>query len=218
MDPATIRTRVRLRRDGIDIAALGNDPMQGFAQWQQEGQPEAPAGGAARPPSCAMASTDRSGQPWVRQMDVVTVDHGFVFLTHGHSRKMQEMDQTGQAALGFSWPDIGRQVTVRGEMEQLSPEESDVLFQHLPRGIQLVAATTRQDEVLQDRNVMEAALRQRVSELGDAPVPRPDNWVGLRIVPLEMEFWQQRLQDLQDRIHFLRVSTNAPWQQQRLSP
>ncbi|MGR3622361.1 pyridoxine/pyridoxamine 5'-phosphate oxidase [Pseudophaeobacter sp.] len=214
MDPETIRTRVRLRREGIDLAALGDDPMHGFSNWRSEASQSA----GASPMSCSMATADSAGRPWIRQMDLVTVDHGFVFLTHGGSRKMQELEQTGQAALGFSWSQIGRQVTVRGQLEQLQPEQSDAMFQRMPRGIQLVAVTTRQDQILEARAPMEAAFMLRKSELGEAPIPRPAQWLAFRIVPLEVEFWQQRLQDLQDRIRFLRDTTDDPWEQQRLSP
>jgi len=49
-------------------------------------------------------------------------------------------------------------------------------------------------------------------------VPRPPYWVGYRVVPSEIEFWQERPFRLHDRISFARDSTGAPWTKTRLYP
>ena len=49
-------------------------------------------------------------------------------------------------------------------------------------------------------------------------VPRPPNWSGYRIVPAEIEFWQERQFRLHDRITFRRPDLNAPWAKTRLYP
>ena len=49
-------------------------------------------------------------------------------------------------------------------------------------------------------------------------VPRPAYWRGYRLIPLEIEFWQNGLFRLHDRIVFRRASAKAPWTKARLYP
>jgi pyridoxamine 5'-phosphate oxidase len=49
-------------------------------------------------------------------------------------------------------------------------------------------------------------------------VPRPPFWVGYRIVPLIMEFWQDRPYRLHDRVEFRRNAPDGPWIKTRLYP
>ncbi len=57
------------------------------------------------------------------------------------------------------------------------------------------------------------------SSLGDEdPVARPANWSGFRIVPSEIEFWQDGQYRLHDRVRFTRAAPDAVWTRQRLYP
>jgi pyridoxamine 5'-phosphate oxidase len=49
-------------------------------------------------------------------------------------------------------------------------------------------------------------------------VPRPPNWSGYRVVPQEIEFWQERPFRLHDRISFTRPSLSTAWTKTRLYP
>jgi pyridoxamine 5'-phosphate oxidase len=49
-------------------------------------------------------------------------------------------------------------------------------------------------------------------------VPRPQTWIGWRIVPLVIEFWQDRPFRLHDRIEFRRDNPKAGWTKTRLYP
>ncbi len=55
-------------------------------------------------------------------------------------------------------------------------------------------------------------------KFGIGTVPRPEFWVGYRLVPLVMEFWQDRPYRLHDRIAFRREAPEAAWTKTRLYP
>ncbi|NYZ14606.1 pyridoxamine 5'-phosphate oxidase [Azospirillum sp. RWY-5-1] len=212
--PAVGALRARLRREGIDEAALGPDPLAAFRSWHAVWV----ATGPFDPMAATLATVDTEGRPSLRVMDLVTVDHGFVFVTHGESRKAMEMEAHPHVALCFAWLEIGRHVRVGGRVERLTGAEADAAFLALPASIRLVASATRQSDVIRDRADLQRLLDDARSRHQGGEIGRPDGWAGFRCVPREMEFWQQRPDDLQDRIHYRRAASDGAWSVERLSP
>ena len=56
------------------------------------------------------------------------------------------------------------------------------------------------------------------AKFGGGTVPRPPYWVGYRVAPQEIEFWQERPFRLHDRVAFTRAGPTAPWIKTRLYP
>ena len=66
--------------------------------------------------------------------------------------------------------------------------------------------------------MFEKAIALQMARFAVGTIPRPANWSGFRVVPLEMEFWQDRPYRLHDRLQFRRDTKGAPWQRTRLFP
>jgi pyridoxamine 5'-phosphate oxidase len=122
------------------------------------------------------------------------------------------------AALVFYWKSLNRQVRVRGTVEPVTPAEADAYFASRARGAQVGAWASQQSQPLESRKVFEQAVADTTAKFGDAPVPRPPHWSGYRVVPRQIEFWQDRPFRLHDRIVFAREAASEPWRKTRLYP
>ena len=189
-------------------ADLDPDPALQFARWFAE------AGGLVRvPEAMALATADAAGAPSVRMVLLKQADEsGLVFYTHYTSRKGRELEANPRAALLFYWDPLGRQVRVEGRVERVPPAESDAYFETRPHGARVSALASRQSEVIESREALEA----RVAALAGGDVARPEWWGGFRLVPESWEFWQHRESRLHDRFRY-RLADGA-WVTERLSP
>ena len=64
----------------------------------------------------------------------------------------------------------------------------------------------------------EGAIARFAAKFAIGTVPRPPFWSGYRVVPAEIEFWQERLYRLHDRVVFRRAVCTAAWTKTRLYP
>ena len=199
-----------------DEDRAGIDPFSLFEEWYAEAE----TAEKNDPHAMALATVDAAGMPDVRMVLMNARDHrGFVFFTNFESRKGEELLAQPRAALVFHWKSLRRQVRARGPVEIVEPGEADAYFATRSRTSQLGAHASRQSRPLASRMVLMEAVETLKSSLGDEdPVARPAHWSGFRIVPLEIEFWQDGAFRLHDRVRFTRTSRDAVWSRQRLYP
>ncbi|MEQ1902499.1 MAG: pyridoxamine 5'-phosphate oxidase [Devosia sp.] len=192
------------------------DPLELFEEWFAK----AKEGEINDPNAMALATVDASGMPDIRTVLMNGRDHrGFVFFTNFESRKGDELRANPRAALGFHWKSQRRQVRVRGQVEIVSDGEADAYFARRPRVSQLGAHASQQSRPLAGKaELIERVESLKVSLPETVPVPRPNHWSGFRIVPVEIEFWQDGAHRLHDRVRFTRTAPSSPWSRQRLYP
>jgi pyridoxamine 5'-phosphate oxidase len=202
--------------DGLDRADLDADPMVQFRRWFDD----AIAIGVHEPGAMALATADAEGHPSVRLVLLRGLDErGLVFYTNRESRKADDLAATPFASIVMAWHAVGRQARVSGGVELVADDESDAYFAGRPRGHQISAWASPQSGVIADRAELERRLHEREAALGDGPVPRPPFWGGYRIVPSEVEFWQQRDDRFHDRFRYRRADpAGRAWIIERLGP
>ena len=192
-----------------------DEPFRLFAAWMEDA--------AAREPSdanaMALATVDADGLPNVRMVLLKGFDaHGAVFYTNTESPKGRELDANPKAALVFHWKSKNRQVRLRGPVERVPDAEADAYFASRSRLSQIGAWASKQSTPLESRLAFEKAVALYTAKFAVGSVPRPPHWTGYRIIPMTIEFWEDRPFRLHERVQFSRAGRGAPWHKTRLYP
>ena len=189
------------------------DPFALFETWLEEAERTEPND----PNAMQVASVDADGLPDVRTVLLKGFDRrGFVFYTNYESAKGTQIMAARKAALVFHWKTRRRQVRARGPVEIVSDEEADAYYASRPRGSRIGAWASEQSRPLASREDLLERTRALEAKYEGRDIPRPPHWGGLRIVPQQIEFWQDGEFRLHDRVVFVR-SANG-WAGQRMNP
>ncbi|KAA0972477.1 pyridoxamine 5'-phosphate oxidase [Aureimonas fodinaquatilis] len=193
---------------------LGQDPIVAFETWLKLARETE----LNDPTAMSLATVDSNGFPDIRVVLMKGFDErGFVFYTNFESAKGRELLENPVAALCFHWKSQRRQVRVRGTVEVVSDAEADEYYATRPRASRIGAWASDQSQPLADRAVFEQRISEYEQQFGTGDIPRPPRWSGFRIVPVEIEFWQDCSFRLHDRFRFTRDAAGN-WQAQRLYP
>jgi pyridoxamine 5'-phosphate oxidase len=191
------------------------EPLRLFSAWFDEAKRSEPADANAM----TLATVDPDGLPNARMVLLKGFDEGgFVFYTNVDSPKGRELSATPKAAVVFHWKSLNRQVRLRGLVSRVAEAEADSYFATRARLAQIGAWASKQSAPLESRMAFEKAVAREMARYAVGTVPRPPYWSGYRLVPLTMEFWQDRPYRLHDRIEFRRAEPGAPWRKTRLYP
>ena len=192
-----------------------NDPFSLFGQWLEAAQEKE----INDPNAMALASVDEDGLPNVRMVLLKGFDErGFVFYTNFESAKGTELQGQSKAAMCFHWKSLRRQVRIRGSVTIVSDEEADDYFATRPRGSRIGAWASRQSRPLESKFALEKEVARVTARHALGAIPRPPHWSGFRVVPVEIEFWQDGKFRLHDRLVFRRSDPEASWSTERLYP
>ncbi len=192
-----------------------DEPFRLFEHWLKEATASEPRD----PTAMTLATVDAEGMPNARMVLLKGADdRGFVFYSNMESQKGRELERDPRAALVFHWKSLNRQIRIRGPVEKVTTEEADAYFASRPKQAQIGAWASQQSRPLESRLAFEKAVALNAAKYALGNVPRPAYWFGYRILPMVMEFWQDRPFRLHDRVEFRRADTTGPWNKTRLYP
>jgi len=206
--------REELKSRGLVESEADAQPIAQFRTWFSE----ACSAGLAEPNAMTLATVGPDGQPSARIVLLTRAGHeGFTFYTNYRSSKGRELTFNPRAALVFHWPEIGRQVRITGLVEKTDRAEAEAHFEAQPRDVRVGAWASWQSSQIADREFLDARADRLEQKFGQGQVPAPSSWGGYRLRPETIEFWQNRSNQLHDRL-FYSHGPDGRWAMERLAP
>lgn len=211
------RTMADIRREygdlSLDESSVEKNPIAQFKQWFTEICDVE----KSDPTAMVLSTADEQGFPDSRVVLLKGIeDDAFIFYTNYESTKSLQLQHTPYAALNFYWPEMARQVRIRGRVKRVNEAKSDAYFYSRPIESQLGAIVSPQSRDIANRQYLDDAFNQLLKEHGQAPIIRPSHWGGYMVCPDEVEFWQGRDNRLHDRIQYMKKESE--WVILRLAP
>ncbi len=192
----------------------GEEPFTIFRRWLEEARETE----INDPDAIALATVDQEGLPNVRMVLLrIIEDDAFVFFTNYGSKKAQEAFLTNKVAFNIHWKSLRRQIRVRGHVEKEDGMIADKYFSEREVGSQTAAWASKQSKTLTDRQELIERWQSYKSQF-EKNVERPDFWGGLRIKPIQIEFWADGQYRLHDRFLWERELGEKSWSVSRLYP
>ncbi|HEY5691734.1 MAG TPA: pyridoxamine 5'-phosphate oxidase [Cyclobacteriaceae bacterium] len=206
--------RTEYSKSTLDTSSVLADPIKQFEKWFEEALDSK----ALEPNAMTLSTLTEGGTPTSRIVLLKGVEGGqFVFYTNYQSQKGRELEAHPACSLNFFWPELERQVRIEGVAQRVSPASSDAYFQSRPRASQIGAWASPQSALIKDRLILEQRILEIEKRYTDLKVlPRPKQWGGYAITPMEIEFWQGRPNRLHDRIVY--TFMDKQWKINRLAP
>ena len=200
------------KREGI---FAGDDPFALARSWLEAATASEPND----PNAIALATVDADGLPNVRMVLLKEIEaDGFVFYTNYDSAKGRELSRSEKAAFVMHWKSLRRQIRVRGPVERVEGPQADAYYASRNLQSRLGAWASKQSRPLESRAALMAEVAKATALHGRDP-ERPPFWGGIRIRPVEIEFWADGDFRLHDRFRWTRSSPDEKnWATVRLNP
>ena len=193
---------------------VGEEPFTIFRRWLEEARKTE----VNDPDAIALATVDKEGLPNVRMVLLRIIEEdAFVFFTNYGSKKAQEAFLTNKVAFNLHWKSLRRQIRVRGHVEKEDGMIADKYFSEREVGSQTAAWASKQSETLTDRKELIERWQSYKNQF-EKNVGRPDFWGGIRIKPVQIEFWADGQYRLHDRFLWERKLGEKSWSVRRLYP
>ena len=192
----------------------GEDPFVIAQRWLNEAEQVE----LNDPNAMALSTVDESGMPNARMVLLKSVDKdSFVFYTNYGSIKAKESFSAGKVAFVIHWKSLRRQIRCRGTIEREEGAIADEYFLSRSPLSRVGAVASKQSKELESRQILMDRVSKIKQEQGN-DVVRPAFWGGIRIWPVELEFWADGDARLHDRFRWEFLEKNASWSIKRLYP
>ncbi len=201
-------SRTEYEREELNQADLCASPIDELEKWLAEAQKITKYFNAA-----TLSTVDEEGFPSSRIILAKDIKEGsLVFFTDYQSEKGKHLENNQNVSLLFFWPELDRQIRLKGIAQKLPRKESEAYFYSRPLESQISAMASRQSHPVKKEELYSRV--QKIKETNETACP--ETWGGYKITLNYFEFWQGRPNRLHDR--FIYKMHQNDWEISRLSP
>ena len=202
-------------QNNLDEVNLPSSPFILFDNWFNEVKS---TNSKSEVNAMTLSTIDSNGYPNARIVLLKFFSNeGFIFFTNYNSNKATSIETNNKVSISFFWEDFERQVIIKGQAKKTNEDISSNYFNSRPKGSQIGALVSeRQSSVIPSKDFLIEKFNSLIKEFENKDIPRPENWGGFIVNPVEYEFWQGGENRLHDRIRYKLV--NNLWKIDRLSP
>lgn len=198
-----------------DFAQFPDSPQGAFEIWLND----AIAQGVKESHAMTLSTVDAEGFPDARVLILKNVDErGWHFASKSDSPKGHQISSSSKVALTFYWPQLGRQVRIRGHATELSASESAADFLERPLGSRATAIASRQSEKQDETVDLEARIAEAEALIEGSPDYVSPLWRLYAVAPDTVEFWQGATDRLHRRLRFEKHGEDGQWVKCALYP
>tara|TARA_R110000868_G_scaffold132897_1_gene344213 strand:- start:21150 stop:21797 length:648 start_codon:yes stop_codon:yes gene_type:complete len=207
--------RKSYEKSALTEEVISDNPMELFQKWFYEVEA---SDGVDEPNAMTVSTIGLDGFPKNRVVLLKKYTfEGFIFYTNYESEKGRAIAHNPNMCISFFWPNMERQIIIKGKAERIAENLSDGYFESRPEGSKLGAIVSNQSQVIPSREFLEKKLKDLEKEYENKEIERPKYWGGFIVKPISMEFWQGRPNRLHDRIRYS-LQDNYEWKIERLAP
>lgn len=198
-----------------DFARFPDTPQQAFKLWLND----AIVQGIKEPHAMTLSTVDADGFPDARVLILKNVDdRGWHFASKADSPKGRQIASSPNVALTFYWPQLGRQIRIRGRATELSASESAADFLERPLGSRATAVASLQSESMDETVDLGGKIAEAQALVEGDPDYVSPLWRLYAVAPETVEFWQGATDRLHRRVRFEKHGEGGQWVQCTLYP
>lgn len=166
-----------------------------------------------------LSTVDECGFPDARVLILKNLDQrGWHFAIKADSPKGKQIVNNPAVALTFYWPEVGRQIRIRGQAVQLPAEDCARDFLERPAGSKATALASKQSAVLEDRATLNEQFRRAQEKIAADADYVSEAWKVFAVAARSVEFWQGATDRMHQRLRYETVDAGKRWVQQMLYP
>jgi len=197
----------------MKLVNFDQDPVDIFKKWFDEAKKIE----INDPNAMILSTVSKNSFPSSRVVLLKYFDkNGFIFYSNCESKKGISLKTNPYVALNFYWKSLKRQVRIEGKTSFLSNTETDEYFKTRPFESRIGAWTSKQSKKLESRKILIERFNHFKKKFKNKIVTRPNYWIGYKVKPKLIEFWQEKPYRLHDRTEFKK--NGSRWSVKKLYP
>jgi pyridoxamine 5'-phosphate oxidase len=197
----------------FDPDEVPDDPVSLFHEWLRHAADE----GILAAHAATLATAEPGGGPAARVLILKDVDlDGWSFATHADSPKGRHLAEDDRVAMTFFWPQVGRQVRIRGRARPADHATSASDFLARPADSRVATLVGRQSQPLERPSDYAGALTEARARLTADPDLIAESWTVYVVRADSVEFWQAAHDRAHVRLRYQRA--DGMWTRTRLWP